>query len=85
VSVPQAMILGTTADGRFGKEDFIKNAEKNEYRRSAAERVILRYKSRSLDADHTGLGLCQQRHFRLHQQHAAVDNNDLTCREATAH
>jgi transposase len=43
VFVPKSVTSGATADGRFGKDDFIYDAEKNEYSCPAGERLIWRY------------------------------------------
>ena len=43
VFVPKSVTSGATADGRFGKGDFIYDAGKNEYSCPAAERLIWRY------------------------------------------
>jgi transposase len=43
VIVPKTVTSGATADGRFGKADFIYDAEKNEYRCPAGERLIWRF------------------------------------------
>ena len=62
VFVPKTKTSGATADGRFGKEDFIYNAEKNEYRCAAGERLIWRYKTteRGLQLDRYWSSQCQQ-------------------------
>jgi len=41
--VPKTVTSNATADGRFGKADFIYDAHKNEYRCPAGERLIWRY------------------------------------------
>ena len=41
--VPKTVTSGATADGRFGKADFIYDAEKNEYRCPAGQRLIWRF------------------------------------------
>ena len=41
--VPKTVTSNATAEGRFGKADFIYDAEKNEYRCPAGERLIWRY------------------------------------------
>ena len=41
--VPKTVTSNATADGRFGKADFIYDAQKNEYRCPAGERLIWRY------------------------------------------
>ena len=43
VFVPKSVTSGATADGRFGKGDFIYDAGKNEYSCPAGERLIWRY------------------------------------------
>ena len=43
VFVPKTVTSGATAHGRFSKDDFIYNAEANEYRCPAGERLIWRY------------------------------------------
>jgi transposase len=43
VFVPKSVTSGATADGRFGKDDFIYDTAKNEYSCSAGERLIWRY------------------------------------------
>lgn len=43
VIVPKTVTSGATADGRFGKADFIYDVEKNEYRCPAGERLIWRF------------------------------------------
>jgi transposase len=43
VIVPKTVTSNATADGRFGKADFIYDARKNEYRCPAGERLIWRY------------------------------------------
>ncbi|MFM0174625.1 IS1182 family transposase [Paraburkholderia sediminicola] len=43
VFVPKSVTSGATADGRFGKDDFIYDASKNEYSCPAGERLIWRY------------------------------------------
>jgi hypothetical protein len=43
VFVPKSVTSGATADGRFGKDDFIYDAAKNEYACPAGERLIWRY------------------------------------------
>jgi hypothetical protein len=43
VIVPKTVTSGATADGRFGKADFIYDAEKNEYRCPAGQRLIWRF------------------------------------------
>ena len=62
VFVPKTKTSGATADGRFGKEDFIYDAEKNEYRCPAGERVIWRYRTieRGLKLDRYWSSQCQQ-------------------------
>jgi hypothetical protein len=45
VFVPKTKTSGATFDGRFGKEDFIYDVEKNEYRCPAGERLIWRYRT----------------------------------------
>jgi hypothetical protein len=40
VFVPKTVTSMATADGRFGKDDFIYNAKTNEYRCPAGERLI---------------------------------------------
>jgi len=42
VIVPKAMTSNATAEGRFGKEDFIYDTETNEYRCPAGQRLIWR-------------------------------------------
>jgi transposase len=41
--VPKTVTSGATADGRFGKADFIYDAQKNEYRCPAGQRLIWRF------------------------------------------
>ena len=41
--VPKTVTSNATAEGRFGKADFIYDAQKNEYRCPAGERLIWRY------------------------------------------
>jgi transposase len=41
--VPRPVTSGATADGRFGKADFIYDAENNEYRCPAGQRLIWRF------------------------------------------
>jgi len=41
--VPKTVTSNATADGRFGKADFIYDAQKNEYQCPAGERLIWRY------------------------------------------
>jgi len=43
VFVPKSVTSAATADGRFGKDDFIYDAAKNEYSCPAGERLIWRY------------------------------------------
>lgn len=43
VFVPKSITSAATADGRFGKDDFIYDAAKNEYSCPAGERLIWRY------------------------------------------
>lgn len=43
VIVPKTVTSNATADGRFGRADFIYDAQKNEYRCPAGERLIWRY------------------------------------------
>lgn len=43
VLVPKAATSGATAEGRFGKADFIYDAEHNEYRCPAGQRLIWRF------------------------------------------
>ncbi|MFI4941134.1 MAG: IS1182 family transposase [Burkholderiales bacterium] len=43
--VAKSVTSGATASGRFGKDDFIYNAQKNEYRCPAGQRLIWRYSS----------------------------------------
>jgi Transposase DDE domain len=43
VFVPKTVTSGATAHGRFSKDDFIYNAEANEYRCPAGERLTWRY------------------------------------------
>ena len=43
VFVPKTVTSGATAHGRFSKDDFIYDAEANEYRCPAGERLIWRY------------------------------------------
>ena len=43
VFVPKTVTSSATADGRFGKDDFIYNAKTNEYRCPAGERLIWRF------------------------------------------
>jgi hypothetical protein len=43
VFVPKTVTSSATAHGRFSKDDFIYNAEANEYRCPAGERLIWRY------------------------------------------
>jgi Transposase DDE domain len=43
VFVPKSVTSSATADGRFGKDDFIYDAAKNEYACPAGERLIWRY------------------------------------------
>ncbi len=43
VFVPKTVTLSATTHGRFGKDDFIYNAQTNEYRCPAAERFIRRF------------------------------------------
>jgi hypothetical protein len=45
VIVPKTGTSSATAEGRFGKADFIYDAQKNEYRCPAGERLIWRYSS----------------------------------------
>jgi transposase len=45
VFVPKTLTSGATADGRFGKGDFIYDAAKSEYRCPAGESLIWRYSS----------------------------------------
>lgn len=41
--VPKPLTTNSKADGRFGKQDFVYIAEKNEYRCPAGQRLIYRY------------------------------------------
>ena len=41
--VPKPLTSGSKAEGRFGKQDFVYIAEKNEYRCPAGQRLIYRY------------------------------------------
>jgi len=41
--VPKTVTSGATADGRFGRDDFIYDAQKNEYRCPAGQRLIWRF------------------------------------------
>ena len=43
VFVPKSVTSSATANGRFGKDDFIYNAQTNEYRCPAGERLIWRF------------------------------------------
>jgi hypothetical protein len=43
VFVPKSVTSSATAHGRFGKDDFIYNAQSNEYRCPAGERLIWRF------------------------------------------
>ena len=45
VMVPKSVTSGATSAGRFGKADFIYDAERNEYRCPAGEHLIWRYES----------------------------------------
>jgi transposase len=45
VIVPKSVTSSATSDGRFGKADFIYDAERNEYRCPAGEHLIWRYES----------------------------------------
>jgi hypothetical protein len=62
VFVPKTKTSGATLDGRFGKEDFTYDVEKNEYRCPAAERVIWRFRTieRGLKLDRYWSSQCQQ-------------------------
>ncbi len=66
VFVPKTKTSGATFDGRFGKEDFIYDVEKNEYRCPAGERVIWRFRTieRGLKLDRYWSSQCQQCYFR---------------------
>ena len=60
--VPKTKSSGATAGERFGKEDFIFDAEKNEYRYPAGERLIWRYRTteRALKLDRYWSTQCQR-------------------------
>ena len=45
--VPKTVTSNATAEGRFGKADFIYDAKKNEYRCPAGQRLIWRYSTSS--------------------------------------
>jgi transposase len=62
VFVPKTKTSGATFDGRFGKDDFIYDAETNEYRCPAGERLIWRYQTteRGLKFDRYWSSECQQ-------------------------
>ena len=59
--VPKAVTSTATADGRYGKEDFIYDAKKNEYRCPAGERLIWRFSriEHGLKLHHYGSSHCQ--------------------------
>jgi len=67
--VPKTKTSGATSDGRFGKEDFIYDAEKNEYRCPAGERLIRRYRTteRGVKLDRL---LCPHAVGERHEVHA---------------
>ncbi|KXV03261.1 transposase [Caballeronia megalochromosomata] len=62
VFVPKTVTSMATADGRFGKDDFIYNAKTNEYRCPAAERLIWRFSTieRGLKISKYWSSNCQQ-------------------------
>jgi hypothetical protein len=62
VFVPKTVTSMATADGRFGKDDFIYNAKTNEYRCPAGERLIWRFSTieRGLKISKYWSSNCQQ-------------------------
>src|SRR5579864_3707599 len=62
VFVPKTVTSSATAHGRFGKDDFIYNAQTNEYRCPAGERLIWRYSTveRGLKISKYWSSNCQQ-------------------------
>ncbi|SOE54066.1 Transposase [Burkholderia sp. OK233] len=62
VFVPKTVTSSATAHGRFGKEDFIYNAQTNEYRCPAGERLIWRFSTveRGLKLSKYWSSNCQQ-------------------------
>jgi hypothetical protein len=62
VFVPKTVTSSATAHGRFSKDDFIYNAEANEYRCPAGERLIWRYMTieRELKSHRYWSSNCQQ-------------------------
>jgi Transposase DDE domain len=62
VFVPKTVTSSATAHGRFGKDDFIYNAQTNEYRCPAGERLIWRFSTveRGLKISKYWSSNCQQ-------------------------
>jgi transposase len=62
VFVPKSVTSSATANGRFGKDDFIYNAQTNEYRCPAGDRLIWRFSTveRSLKISKYWSSNCQQ-------------------------
>ncbi|HHK4245077.1 TPA: transposase [Pseudomonas aeruginosa] len=65
VFVPKTLTSGATAAGRFGKEDFIYDAAKNEYRCPAGQSLIWRF-------SHVEKGLKLHRYWSSHCQGCAL-------------
>ncbi|SIT51010.1 transposase [Paraburkholderia piptadeniae] len=68
VFVPKTVTSSATADGRFGKDDFIYNAKMNEYRCPAGERLIWRFSTveRGLKISKYWSSNCQQCPLKAH-------------------
>jgi transposase len=68
VFVPKTVTSSATADGRFGKDDFIYNAKMNEYRCPAGERLIWRFSTveRGLKISKYWSSNCQQCPLKEH-------------------
>jgi hypothetical protein len=62
VFVPKSVTSSATANGRFGKDDFIYNAQTNEYRCPAGDRLIWRFSTveRGLKISKYWSSNCQQ-------------------------
>src|SRR5262249_58085115 len=63
--VPKPLTSGSKAEGRFGKQDFVYIAEKNEYRCPAGQSLIYRYTN--LEA-----GLTNHAHLSSHFQQNSI-------------